>query len=76
MLGEKVFSTIILIFGNVPHPSDLGVKVGQWVRLDAFDKWGFGYLISWFVGCTSCTLQTLYAWLVRGFWYCMVGILI
>ena len=19
-------------------------------------KWGFGYLIGWFVGCTSCTL--------------------
>ena len=33
------------------------------------DKWGFGYLIGWFVGCTSCTLQTLYAWLMRGFWY-------
>ena len=33
------------------------------------DKWGFGYLIGWFVGCTGCTLQTLYAWLVRGFWY-------
>ena len=35
------------------------------------DKWGFGYLIGWFVGGTSCTLQTLYAWLMRGFgiWY-------
>ena len=31
------------------------------------DKWGFGYLIGWFVGGTSCTLQTLYAWLMRGF---------
>ena len=31
------------------------------------DKWGFGYLIGWFVGCTGCTLQTLYAWLMRGF---------
>ena len=40
------------------------------------DKWGFGYLISWFVGCTGCTLQTLYAWLVRGFSIGMVGILI
>ena len=32
------------------------------------DKWGFGLLIGWFVGCTGCTLQTLYAWLMRGFW--------
>ena len=40
------------------------------------DKWGFWYLIGWFVGCTICTLQTLYAWLMRGFGICMVGILI
>ena len=40
------------------------------------DKWGFGYFNRWFVGCTSCTLQTLYAWLMRGFGICMVGILI
>ena len=40
------------------------------------DKWGFGYLICWFVGGTSCTLQTLYAWLMRGFGIGMVGILI
>ena len=40
------------------------------------DKWGFGYLIGWFVGCASCTLQTLYAWLMRGFGNGMVGILI
>ena len=39
------------------------------------DKWGFGYLICWFVGCTSCTLQPLYAWLMRGFGIGMVGIL-
>ena len=26
----------------------------------------------WFVGCTSCTLQTLYAWLVRRF-ICLYG---
>ena len=37
---------------------------------------GFGYLIGWFVGGTSCTLQTLYAWLMRGFGIGMVGILI
>ena len=30
------------------------------------DKWGFLVTKRWFVGCTSCTLQTLYAWLVRG----------
>ena len=30
----------------------------------------------WFVGGTGCTLQTLYAWLVRGLYGCMVGILI
>ena len=30
----------------------------------------------WFVGCTGCTLQTLYAWLVRSLHVCMVGILI
>ena len=39
------------------------------------DKWGFGYLIGWFVGGTSCTLQTLYGWLMRGFGIGMVGIL-
>ena len=39
------------------------------------DKWGFWYLIGWFVGGTSCTLQTLYAWLMRGFGIGMVGIL-
>ena len=31
------------------------------------DKWDFGLNKRWFVGCTGCTLQTLYAWLVRGF---------
>ena len=36
---------------------------------------GFGYLIGWFVGGTGCTLQTLYAWLMRGFGIDMVGIL-
>ena len=40
------------------------------------DKWDFWYLIGWFVGGTGCTLQTLYAWLMRGFGICMVGILI
>ena len=40
------------------------------------DKWGFWFTKRWFVGCTSCTLQTLYAWLVRGLYVCMVGILI
>ena len=40
------------------------------------DKWGFVLLKGWFVGCTGCTLQTLYAWLVRGLYGCMVGILI
>ena len=40
------------------------------------DEWGFGYLIVWFVGGTGCTLQTLYAWLMRGFGMGMVGILI
>ena len=39
------------------------------------DKWGFGYLIGWFVGGTGSTLQTLYAWLMRGFGIDMVGIL-
>ena len=33
---------------------------------------GFGYLIGWFVGGTSCPLQTLYAWLMRGFGIGMV----
>ena len=40
------------------------------------DKWGFWVIKGWFVGCTSCTLQTLYAWLVRGLCIGMVGILI
>ena len=40
------------------------------------DKWGFGVIKRWFIGCTSCTLQTLYAWLMRDFGISMVGILI
>ena len=40
------------------------------------DKWGFLVTKRWFVGCTGCTLQTLYAWLVRDLYGCMVGILI
>ena len=40
------------------------------------DKWVFVYFNRWFVGCSSCTLQTLYAWLMRGFGIGMVGILI
>ena len=36
-------------------------------KLLGVDKWGFWYLIGWFVGGTGCTLQTLYAWLMRGF---------
>ena len=31
------------------------------------DKWGFVFLKGWFVGGTGCILQTLYAWLMRGF---------
>ena len=37
---------------------------------------GYGFLLVWFVGCTGCTLQTFYAWLVRGLYVGMVGILI
>ena len=40
------------------------------------DKWGFCVIKRWFIGCTGCTLQTLYAWLMRGFGIGMVGILI
>ena len=40
------------------------------------DKWGFVLLKGWFVGCASCTLQTLYAWQMRGLGIGMVGILI
>ena len=36
----------------------------------------FSILIGWFVGGTSCTLQTWYAWLMRGLGIGMVGILI
>ena len=36
----------------------------------------FMVLLGWFVGCTSCTLQTCYAWLVKGLYVCMVGIFI
>ena len=46
------------------------------ILLISCDKWGFGYLLGWFVGDTDCTLQTMYAWLVRGFGIGMVGILI
>ena len=34
-VGQKSFSAIILIFGNVPRQSDLGVKVGHGSGLDA-----------------------------------------
>ena len=44
--------------------------------LDGCDKWGSWFAKRWFVGCTGCTLQTLYAWLVRGLCVFMVGILI
>ena len=40
------------------------------------DKWGFWVIKKWIVGGTGCTLQTWYAWLMRGFMCCMVGILI
>ena len=40
------------------------------------DKWVWFTKRVWFVGCTNCTLQTLYAWLVRGLYVGMVGILI
>ena len=33
-------------------------------------------VLGWFVGCTGCTLQTFYAWLVRDLYVCVVGILI
>ena len=46
------------------------------VTFSHFDKWGFWVFNRWFVGCTGCTLQTLYAWLMRGFGIGMVGILI
>ena len=42
----------------------------------AGDKWGFVLLKGWVVGGTRCTLQPLYAWLMRGFGIGMVGILI
>ena len=45
-------------------------------RLAIVISGGFGYLIGWFVGGTGCTLQTLYAWLMRGFGIGKVGILI
>ena len=54
--------------------ADPRFPVGGGVDL-VVDKWGFGYLIGWFVGGTGCTLQTLYAWLMRGFGIGMVGIL-
>ena len=41
------------------------------------DKWGsLGYLKVVCRGVPVCTLQTLYAWLMRGFGIGMVGILI
>ena len=52
----------------------MGACLKSQVRVGV-DKWGFGYLIGGFVGGTSCTLQTLYAWLMRGFGIGMVGIL-
>ena len=42
-------------------------------RFSTNDEWGFGLLKVWFVGCTSCTLQTLYAWQGRGFVFVWLG---
>ena len=53
----------------------LGFSIAEGLALASLDKWGFGYLIGWLVGGTGCTLQTLYAWLMRGFGIGMVGIL-
>ena len=67
---------------QMPIQPDLYLPDGKGSRLSEVhqintkdDKWGFGYLIGWFVGGTGCTLQTLYAWLMRGFGIGMVGIL-
>ena len=53
----------------------MNVQKILWMEVMIIDKC-FGLLKRWFVGCTGCTLQTLYAWLVRGLYVCMVGILI
>ena len=58
-------TALALLWGTVSPGEGGGVISG-----------GFGYLIGWFVGGTGCTLQTLYAWLMRGFGIGMVGILI
>ena len=54
---------------------DIDPDVGQEPELKDYE---FAKCVNygWFVGCTSCTLQTFYAWLVRGLYVCVVGILI
>ena len=74
---DLFYQTFDKIYKSVPCNS-YKISIIEPISMDSppNDKWGFGYLIGWFVGCTSCTLQTLYAWLMRGFGIGMVGILI
>ena len=52
------------------------MKQGTHETVSQFAVISVCFLLVWFVGCTSCTLQTSYAWLVRSLYLCMVGILI
>ena len=80
-IGRVTFDLFYLIFDKIYQSvtcNSYNTSIIEPISTDSppNDKWGFGYLIGWFVGGTCCTLQTLYAWLMRGFGIGMVGILI
>ena len=80
-IGRVTFDLFYQIFDKIYQSvtcNSYNTSIIEPISMDSppNDKWGFGYLIGWFVGGTSCTLQTLYAWLMRGFGNGMVGILI
>ena len=80
LLKQALLKALVLKFADYLKPfvleTDASSNGLRAVLLqEGDDKWGFRYLIGWFVGGTSCTLQTLYACLMRGFGIGMVGIL-
>ena len=44
-VGQKSFSAIIFIFGNVPHPSDLGGESGGMGQAQCLDFVFFRYVM-------------------------------
>ena len=77
LLFDLFYQIFDKIYQSVPCNS-YNTSIIEPISMDSppNDKWGFWICNRWFVGCTGCTLQTLYAWLMRGFGIGMVGILI